>query len=90
MAVCTLYLSKGPIKYVHGTVVTVTLHILDIVLHLHFHRVAIIVLTTLESLVSIFPDQPLKKKQTNLFTADGDVTQLEDDAEQYPTLGGHS
>ena len=47
------YLSKGSIKDIHWTVVPGMHHVLDIVLHLHLDRVAIIVLTTLELLVPV-------------------------------------
>ena len=55
------HLSEGSIKYVHWAVVRGVPHVLDIVLHLHLHRVAIVVLTTLELLVPVLSRQSLQK-----------------------------
>ena len=55
------YLSKSAIKDVHWTVVHAVLHVLDIVLHLHLDRVAVVVLTALELLVTVFSCQTLAR-----------------------------
>lgn len=54
------HLSEGSIEDVHRAVVSAVLHVLDIVLHFHLDRVAIIVLATLELLVSVLPCKPLQ------------------------------
>lgn len=52
-------LTKGSIKDIHWTVVTVIFHILHIIFHLHADRVAIIVLATLKLLVTILASKSL-------------------------------
>ena len=56
------HLSKGSIKQdVQWAIVHGVLHVLDIVLQLHFDRVAVVVLTTLELLVPVLSRQSLQK-----------------------------
>ena len=59
---CTVaYLSKCAIKDVHGAVIRAAVRVLNVVLHLHLDRVAIIVFSTLELLVPVLPRQTLKQ-----------------------------
>ena len=43
------------VKDVKGAVIVSALHVVDVVAHLHLHRVPVLVLTTLEFLVLVFP-----------------------------------
>ena len=62
VCVCVTHLSEGAIKNVHWRVINSGLHVLHIVLHLHFDRVAIVVLATLELLVTVLTGQPLEEE----------------------------
>lgn len=54
-------LSIAAVKDVEGAVITRGFHVLNVIFHLHLHRVAVIVLPTLELLVPVLAFQPLQR-----------------------------
>ena len=57
-------LTKRAIKYIQGTIITISVHVMQVILHLHLDRVSIIVFPTLELLVPVLSTQPLKNTRT--------------------------
>ena len=53
------YLAKTAIKDVEWAVVLTVPHVADKVLHLHLHRVSLVILATLELLIAILLGQTL-------------------------------
>lgn len=60
------YLTITAVKYIEWTIVHIVSHVMGKILHLHLYRVALVVFSAFEFLVSVFLPKSLKKKMSKM------------------------